>query len=348
MTRAVVSGILVFALFFIGFLVWHFIPERRPLKPVPQFRNEPRAIASNPNWQALINEHCESPAETAFLTAMIEAHNLLPYSGSLKSNDLKIDFQVKVDRYRLDFLANEWLIIEIDGAAWHSSDEAKARDAARDRFFVDLGYSVLRIPARIVFNSPHEAVRRVDEALKVGKRVIPAPVQRSGIERLRQTVASTNKAMNEFGLSVERIRLLNKALSQAELAYHTEKKVIDGAVEGAERQLQIDDEIGDDEDSRRDFESHLAFLTKAIGEADGGQAQASEQKINLTPFQSPIMSGNMDADQEINERFNRMRIERGAYFDLARARIRADSRLAPLVQQKLAKYGCPQVWDYIA
>lgn len=78
---------------------------------------------------------------------MIEAYQLAPRFGSLVGKDLKLDFQVEEGRYRADFLANDWLVIEIDGAAWHSSPEAQARDQLRDTYFEGLGYTVLRIPA---------------------------------------------------------------------------------------------------------------------------------------------------------------------------------------------------------
>lgn len=54
-------------------------------------------------------------------------------------------------------------MVEIDGATWHGSDDAMARDAARDKVIQKDGYTVLRIPASIVFNTSTEAVRQVEE-----------------------------------------------------------------------------------------------------------------------------------------------------------------------------------------
>lgn len=343
------SGTMLLVIAVIAFVVWHFLPERQPSKPTPKFRHEPRAIASDPNWQTFINEHCESPAETAFLKAMIAAHKLLPDNGSLKANGLKIDFQVAVDRYRLDFLANEWLIIEIDGAAWHSSDEAKARDAARDSFFIGHGYSVIRIPAKIVFDNPKEAVRRVSEALQIGKSVVAEPVQRSGLERLRQTASSTNKFMSDLNSNLERHRRLVEALKPAELSYHAEKSVLGSAVDAAERRIKIDDELGEDAEKRVSYDAFMEKLTKAYEEADKrDQRNVSNQKITVPPYLPPQLSGNADIDREIKDRFDGMSAERDAYFSDIRNKLQKDQRLAPLVRDNLTRFGCLQIWKHIA
>ena len=56
------------------------------------------------------------------------------------------------------------LVVEIDGTTWHGSPEAIARDASRDEVIHAEGYTVLRIPASVVFDTPAEAVRRVEQA----------------------------------------------------------------------------------------------------------------------------------------------------------------------------------------
>lgn len=343
------SGLMLLIIAIIAFVVWHFLPERQPSKPAPKFRHEPRAIASDPNWQTFISEHCESPAETAFLRAVIAAYKLLPDNGSLITAGLKVDFQVEVDRYRLDFMANEWLIIEIDGAAWHSSDEAKARDAARDRFFVELGYSVLRIPAKIVFNDPNEAVRRVSAALKVGKPVITELAQRSGLERLHQTASSTNKFISDLNTSVDRHRQLTEALRAAELSFHAEKNVLGNAVDAVERQIRIDEELGEDAEKRASHDAFMEKLTRAFEQTDKrDQRDAKELRIEVTPYLHPHPSGDDAIDREIEKRFISMSVNRNSYFNGIREKLRKDHRLGPLVKKILADFGCPQVWDRIA
>ncbi|WP_411041285.1 DUF559 domain-containing protein [Sulfitobacter sp. LC.270.F.C4] len=55
-------------------------------------------------------------------------------------------------------------MVEIDGATYHSSPEAVARDKKRDEDLASDGYSTLRIPAQIVFDNPNLALRQVEIA----------------------------------------------------------------------------------------------------------------------------------------------------------------------------------------
>lgn len=126
---------------------------------------------TDPDWKSYFLQSCESPAETAFLEAMITAYDLQPEAGKLRGGGLTLDPQYGVPpytpfpKYRLDFLANDWLDIEIDGAEYHSSEEAIASDRIRDEFMRARGWDVLRIPAKVVFRSPQEAVRRVRDRI---------------------------------------------------------------------------------------------------------------------------------------------------------------------------------------
>lgn len=143
----------------------------------PNFRN---VTADRDDWKTFYIAGCESPAEVAFLRAMMARYEFSPNEGVLISPSMKMSLQVKVADYRLDFLIDDWLIIEIDGAAWHSSPEAIEKDRKRDEYFVNEGYSVLRIPASVVFNNSQKAVRLVEA---------------SYAQRRRNTVKSTVSAV---------------------------------------------------------------------------------------------------------------------------------------------------------
>lgn len=109
----------------------------------------------------------ESPAEEAFFDAMQKHFNLEVRNGKLVGNEsISLDMQIEVLRYRLDFLVDKRLVVEIDGAAWHSSPDAVARDQSRDAELHAAGYQILRIPAKVVFNNPQEAIARVQQARK--------------------------------------------------------------------------------------------------------------------------------------------------------------------------------------
>lgn len=332
----------------VAFIVWHFLPKRGPFSPTPKYRREQRALASDPNWQVFIEEHCESPAETAFLTAMVEAHGLLPDNGSLKTAGLKLDFQVEVARYRLDFLANDWLIIEIDGAQWHSSEQAKARDATRDGFFIDLGYSVIRIPAKVVFSNPSEAVSRVSEALSAGKPIIAKPVQSSGLTRLRQTASLTGGFMSNIADSIERAKQVKEALGPSEMAYNNEKRAIESAIESAKLQVNMDDELASDEESRAFYQESMTHLSAALEKSTKRSIQAASATLSVRPYTRPQLTGYPETDLEIVERFDRMSAEREAYFEGIRNKVVSDARLVPHVKEHLTKLGCGEVWSHIS
>lgn len=61
-------------------------------------------------------------------------------------NAIEAPFNRRVGRYYPDFLVGT-VIVEIDGARWHSSEEQRERDRKRDRDLLSLGYRVYRIEA---------------------------------------------------------------------------------------------------------------------------------------------------------------------------------------------------------
>lgn len=108
---------------------------------------------------------------------MVSAYNLQTGPGAIEGQGLRLRNQVSMGRlriysnyassqYRADFLVDEKLVVEIDGATYHSSPEAVARDRQRDADMRREGYSILRIPAQVVFRDSAEAVKRVENARK--------------------------------------------------------------------------------------------------------------------------------------------------------------------------------------
>jgi very-short-patch-repair endonuclease len=168
-------GIVFWPLLFVGGVIaWSVYgdirdePERKRQKAEIKARlNEPVAVEA-------LRRNCESPAEEAFFDAMVSAYRMTAGPGCIAGDGIQMRTQsghgqLRIGRstawreFRGDFLVDEKLVVEIDGATWHGSADAIARDAARDKVIVAEGYTVLRIPASVVFKTPSEAVRRVEE-----------------------------------------------------------------------------------------------------------------------------------------------------------------------------------------
>lgn len=169
-------GLIFWPLLLVGaFIAWTIYsdirdePERKRQEAEIKARlNEPIAVED-------MRQRCESPAEEAFFDAMVSAHIMKAGPGCIAGNGIQLRSQIGLGQLRIgsgtawrqfrgDFLIDDKLVVEIDGATWHGSPDAIARDAARDKVIHAEGYTVLRIPASVVFDTPAEAVRRVEEA----------------------------------------------------------------------------------------------------------------------------------------------------------------------------------------
>lgn len=336
---------LIAVLFVVAFVVWHFIPIADPdcPSPSPKVRIERRAVATDPCWISFIEEHCESPAELAFLHAMVNAYGLKPFNGALLGAGIRLDFQVVEGRYRVDFLANMWLVVEIDGAAYHSSPEAIARDKVRDEYFETLGYSVLRIPAKVVFNTPVDAVRQVRSALSVGKRPTPVQVQQSGWQRLSNTMSAISTSISDINASVARARTVELALSEAKSAFDSEKIMIECAVERAKMEVKLADWLREGDESRKSrFENSLAELERAFERADAQTSWSVEKMVVRSFPASPLPVPNAEHNVAIQSAYSQIVEQRVAFLNAQQSIMKCDPRLFPLVEKQLDDFGCSE------
>jgi very-short-patch-repair endonuclease len=174
----ILLGFVFFPLFLLGGLIaWSVY---RDIVEAPARRAQQAAIDASINAPVSVDDvrlACESPAETAFLDAMVSAYALQTGPGAIEGRGLRLRNQISMGRlnirkwhassqYRADFLVDEKLVVEIDGVTFHSSPEAIARDQQRDADMRREGYTVLRIPAQVVFQSSGETVKRVEDARK--------------------------------------------------------------------------------------------------------------------------------------------------------------------------------------
>jgi len=336
----------IILLLVVAFVIWHFIPQPDPNRPSPRFRQDARAVETDPNWMAFIEEHCESPAETAFLHAMVKAFDLKPSDGSLAGAGLRLDFQVEEGCYRVDFLIDRWLVVEIDGAAWHSSAEAIARDKARDDDLGRLGYSVLRIPATVVFKTPEDAMQRVRSALREGKRTLPTPVQKTGWQRLSETVSAFGDgiaAANDFARRAQAVQL---ATEDAKLAAHNERNAISAAISMAQTELETADWLeGADGRTRELFEESYVSVMAAVADRRSARQEDVDHKIEVRAFPAaPPPHENPAYNVAIQAAYSRIAQERTDFLVSQRRLLDSDHRMRSIVEKKLGKLRCGEYW----
>lgn len=341
-------SLLLMAAAFVGYLIVDKLtssPAEEGVPP-PSVRRL-TATAEDPAWRALFLASCESPAETAFLEAMIPAYGLLPEKGILKGGNLSLDMQVEVKPYRLDFLANDWLVVEIDGATYHSSPEDVAKDRIRDQFLEAKGYTVLRIAAKVVFSTPEEAVQKVRSAIAVGRRPqsIAAAEQARPVPNwsLGQTLIGINNFVGQLNSYVETAVAVQEATSQLRQAFNLEKLAIDGSIEHARSQIEV-------ENFRSLSEEHKNLYDAAYRKFAHLHELHAEQKYTLVipAITPPKPHLNPTIDDAIKGEHENLMDERSKYFNEIRQRLKLDRRLRELVKARLHDIGCSTCWNSIS
>lgn len=157
-----------------GLIAWSVYSD---IRDEPERKRQEAEVEARLNTPITVEDmrwSCESPAEEAFFDAMVSAYGMTAGPGCVAGDGIQLRTQIGLGQlsigrgsawrqFRGDFLIDDKLVVEIDGTTWHGGPEAVARDAARDEIIHAEGYTVLRIPASVVFATPAEAVRRVEE-----------------------------------------------------------------------------------------------------------------------------------------------------------------------------------------
>jgi very-short-patch-repair endonuclease len=321
----------------LAFIAWHFFPQNHSNEPSPRFRSH------------VTEDDCESPAEDAFLRAITAAYNLKPMIRSFVGEGLRLDLQVEEGRYRVDFLANEWLVIEIDGAAYHSSPEAVERDKVRDAYFESLGYTVIRIPAKVVFNTPSDAVQHVRTALQKGKRPQPVRVEKTGWQRLSDTMTSIGDGLSAFNESIDRNLAENRGLADARSVFETEKIVIQGAMKTAKAEREISVRCAKDPTFAKYYaEAQATYANLKAGQPESSGNPSTEQLLEVKQFpQAPLLCGNADHDTAIHRLFEQIVDARNQFLKEQRATLASDAELRELFGIELKRHKCLDYWGLL-
>jgi len=285
-------------------------------------------------WMDHYRAACESPAEVAFLEAMVSAFNLRPVGGpgsTLKGSGLSLRMQVWVGRYRLDFLANDSLVIEVDGAKWHSSEEAKLRDSTRDASLRTRGYAVLRLPAKIPLYDPDRAVADVGSYVAIWDWQDPQQDQGSRLlmyhelERRRgeETVAKHMRPVRA-ALRMEKLAVIRAAVKA-------------GGVLGVSR-------FNSSSESAVPLERAFARWTAKISSETSDEAEFT---LPVSPLVPPENHSDIIINDDINRSYAALLEERRSFLlDLGRW-MKIDPGLPALVEKHLKRLDAEHCWQAI-
>src|SRR6218665_1130614 len=343
-------------LFLLALLVgWSLTQDLRnpPQEVDAWFTRRWTATADDPNWKTYFFPFCESPAETAFLETIINEYALTPNNGKLRAGGFILDLQVKISPYRADFLINDWLMVEIDGATYHSSTEAIKRDRERDEFMQARGYSVIRIPASVAFKTPGKAVGRVRSFMSRKHSIAPnnehseSAKSKTRISPL-EVLSKISDAAAEVNRGIEKRMAIQAQTKGHRDRLNTERLAIEKAIELAESEILVNHFTSQ---SQRHRELYLAAYEE-LGVILDSSTQNSDD-IKMKSAGRIIIAPappNYDAhqDPDINEAINRERqsiaTERDSFFKEIRLKLSNDSQLKSILRNKLNDLGCDALW----
>ncbi|TDX80511.1 very-short-patch-repair endonuclease [Rathayibacter sp. PhB151] len=118
-----------------------------------------QALAALPRRFAVVAELVDARSESGTESATRVRLHLL---------GIRCDIQVEIDGVgRVDLVIDGWLLLEIDGRAWHDDPHAFQRDRDRDRAAAERGYTTLRFTYADVM---HHWARTRDSILAVRAR----------------------------------------------------------------------------------------------------------------------------------------------------------------------------------
>ncbi len=91
-----------------------------------------------------------------------------------RTNGIAFDAQVKIPGIgRVDFLIEDFLIVEVDGFAFHSTRKALRQDLARNNASTVNGYAVLRYPPEVIWFNPEQVLAEIRAVLASRKGSAP-------------------------------------------------------------------------------------------------------------------------------------------------------------------------------
>lgn len=102
---------------------------------------------------------CESEPEKILLKELIRQAKLKPLDNKLIGEFILIP-QVPLGRYRVDFLINNYLVVEVDGYQ-HDKPSAKKYDFERNQTLSSKGYMIIRYKASDIYDNKSQIAKEI-------------------------------------------------------------------------------------------------------------------------------------------------------------------------------------------
>ena len=215
------------------------------------------------------------------------------------------------------------------------------------------GYSVLRIPAKIVLYSPSKAMQIVRSAIAKGNEYnivhqIKKEEEQSKCTNdmsLHSAASSFMNFISDLNEYVSVQSIVQKENKDLLLAFHAEKLAIETSIEHALREIEIEKLISKDEQTREMYFESYARMSKIIDDSVG-----LNKEVTIVIPQVSEANKYSNANINIAVQANRQIIieERSVFFISVRNRLNSDSHLKELVKIKLYKLGCGECWKYVS
>jgi very-short-patch-repair endonuclease len=107
---------------------------------------------------------CESEPERILLKNLIESWSLKPESSTYLKGRYSVELQKRILKHRVDFVVNKKLIVEVDGREWHQNRFYE--DRYRDQELIEKGYTVIRFPAKQIYENIGECIMRIGNSAR--------------------------------------------------------------------------------------------------------------------------------------------------------------------------------------
>lgn len=167
----------------------------------------------------------------------------------------------------------------------------------------------------------------------------------SGFDWLRETAAVVGRGLDQINKNLSCSLATQVALSEVRRAASRERLVLESAIANAERQLEIEALLQDD-DKRLRYAQKCAEFESLFDTQDGSAAPLTPS-IVVPEFPAMPTHEDPSVTTAIIAAYKDIEAERKALLAEAAKKMRVEPRLKSLVEDELTKMGCSHVFTRI-